>query len=110
MILVGNYGLSKDWDSIFCSCNVLYIDDNNLTPYQRSNKTFTEINKAKEFRANSCFVLMIFKAGSILKDRIDLNVFYFLNYNKKVQLKFCKRLDLTRCIKDDINYDLRGDI
>ena len=53
---------------------------------------------------------MIFKAGSILKDRIDLNVFYFLNYNKKVQLKFCKRLDLTRCIKDDIKYDLRGDI
>lgn len=101
-MLVGNDGLCKDGDNIFFSCKVLYIEHDNLTPFEINKKKFIEFDKPKELENKDIIVFGIFKAIIILVDKMDSNVFYFLNYNEKFQFQFCKRLDLAMYVKADV--------
>ena len=88
IMLVGYNSIGNYENDPFSSCKILYINQDSLTPYKTSIRNFTEFYKPKE----NVIVFGIFKTTLILLDQRDSN-FYFLSYNKKLQLEFCKRLE-----------------
>lgn len=102
IIFVGNDCQGNSGENVFYSCKVLHIDHEKLKPYKISTEKFVEFDKPKELRNENVVVLGIYKANIILSNKMDLNVLYFLNYNKKLQLKAYKRLDFTTFINFEI--------
>ena len=90
-----------DGDVFFSSCKVLYINHDNLIPYETNKKSFVDFFKPKELEMNNLLVYGIFKSTIILiddynrNDYADTEFIYFLSYNDKLQLRFCRRIDLT---------------
>ena len=82
--------LDYEYDSLnFSSCKVLLIDHNNLVPYERNYRNFLDFDKPKVCETENLFVYGIFKSTIILSpsdDAIDPEVWYFLRYNKRMQL------------------------
>ena len=86
---------------LFSSCKVLYIDHDNLIPFETNQRNFIEFFKSKELEKENLLVYGIFKSTIILiddyyqNDHIDAEFIYFLSYNDKLQLRFWKKIDLT---------------
>ena len=85
----------------FSSCKALYIDHNNLIPYETNKRNFIDFYKPKELEIEKLLVLGIFESTIILIPRSDhkgdiaIEFRYFVSYNESLQLRFCKRIDLT---------------
>ena len=86
---------------IFSSCKVLYINHDNLIPYETNKINFTDFYKPKDLEMEDLVVYGIFKLTIILVDYwdtdeyIDEDCCYFLSYNDRLQLRVCKRIDLS---------------
>lgn len=102
VMFVGNKYYCNKGENTFCSCKVLFIDREKLKPYEMNWKSFVEFDKPKELRNENVVVLWIYKTIVILRNRMDSNVLYFLNYNKDLQLADYKRLDLSIYINAEI--------
>ena len=86
----------------FSSCKTLYINYDNLIPYETNERNFIEFYKPKDLEMEDLLVFGIFKSTIILVDHwqsyeedIEVNYCYFLGYNEKLQLRVCKRIDLS---------------
>ena len=85
----------------FSSCKALYINYDNLIPYETNERNFIEFYKPKDLEMEDLSVFGIFKSTIILADQwvsdedIEVNYCYFLSYNEKLQLRVCKRIDLS---------------
>ena len=85
----------------FSSCKALYIDHDDLIPFEINQRNFMEFFKPEELDMENLLVYGIFKSTIILtgdyyqNDYVDPEFIYFLSYNDKLQLRFCKRIDLT---------------
>ena len=102
VMFVGNNYYCNNGENTFCSCKVLFIDREKLKPYEMNWKSFVEFDKPKELRNENVVVLWIYKTIAVLRNRMDSNVLYFLNYNKNLQLQDYKRLDLSIYINAEI--------
>ena len=85
----------------FSSHKALYIDYDNLIPYQTNQINFIEFFIPKELEMQNLVVHGIFKSIIILTDNwlysdyVDTKFCYFFSYNDRLQLQFCRRIDHT---------------
>ena len=84
-----------DRRKIFSSYKALYIDHCNLIPCKTNEKCFIEFFKPKELESEDIIVGGIFKATIIVAPKTHSKVCYSLTYNERLDLKVCKRIDLT---------------
>lgn len=85
----------------FSSSKALYINHDSLIPCETTERNFIEFFKPEEIEMKNPLVYGIFKSTIILindynrNDYADTEFIYFLSYNDKLQLRFCRRIDLT---------------
>ena len=103
-MLVGND--VKDWfdddENTFSTCKALYIDHKNLIPHEVNEKKFIDMDKPDELEKSNLIILGVFKATVILSPNVNSHFCYLVSYNERLQLKACKTIDLTSCIRNDI--------
>ena len=97
----------------FSSCKALYINHDNLIISERNERNFTEFHKPKYLERENLLVFGIFKSTIILIDELAFddyiveNYSYFLSYNERLQLRICKRIDLS--IPGNPNIEINWD-
>ena len=86
----------------FSSCKVLYINYDNLIPYETNKRNFIDFYKPKDLEMENLVVYGIFKSTLILAEAADWDgdyvqedFCYFLSYDDRLQLRVCKRIDLS---------------
>ena len=84
-----------DGRNIFSSCKALYIDHCNLIPQETNEKSFIEFYKPKELEKEDIVIGGIFKTTIIVTPKTHSKFCYSLTYNERLDLKVCKRVDLS---------------
>ena len=87
-----NFG---DGRNLFSSCKALYIDHCNLIPCKTNEKSFIEFYKPKELKKEDIVVGGIFKTTIIVAPKTHSKMCYSLTYKERLDLKVCKKIDLT---------------
>ena len=87
-----NFG---DGRNLFSSCKALYIDHCNLIPCKTNEKSFIEFYKPKELTKEDIVVGGIFKTTIIVAPKTHSKMCYSLTYKERLDLKVCKKIDLT---------------
>ena len=87
---------------IFSSCKALYVNYDNLIPYQTHERSFIDFHKPIDLEMENLKVCGIFKSTIILAETCDWDgdyiyedFCYFLSYDERLQLRVCKRIDLS---------------
>ena len=97
----------------FSSCKDLYINHDNLIISKRNERNFIGFHKQKDLEREKVLVFGIFKSTIILIDELTFddyigeNYCYFLSYNERLQLRVCKRIDLS--IPGNPNIEINQD-
>ena len=84
----------------FSSCKALYINHDNLIPYETNERNFIEFYKPRDLEMENLSVLGIFKStitlgDEVLYEHIGESYIYFLSYDERLQLRVCKRIDIS---------------
>ena len=93
----------------FSSCKALYIDHDNLIPYEINEKQFAEFHKPQELNIKDLTILGIFRLVIVLLHDLvseDSTFFYIVSYNERLRLTFFKKTDLTVSLNDNLRHSL----
>ena len=79
----------------FYHWKALCIDEDELIPFKLSEKNLMEFYKPKELKNEDLDVVGTFKTTITLIPKTDSNCLYFLIYDKKMQFKAFKKIDIS---------------
>lgn len=94
----------------FYDCKCLCLDHDELIPFKLNELNLIEFYKPKELENEDIDVLGIFETTIVLIPKADSNFFYFLIYDKRMQFKAFKKIDISYFCDDGMRISLKPEI
>ena len=94
----------------FYHWKALCIDEDELIPFKLSEKNLMEFYKPKELKNEDLDVVGTFKTTITLIPKTDSNCLYFLIYDKKMQFKAFKKIDISCFCEDGMRISLEPEV
>ena len=95
----------------FYDWKALYIDHDKLIPFKLSEANLIiEFWKPKELENENVDVVGTFKTTIVLIPKTDSNCLYFLIYDKRMQFKAFKKIDLSCFCNDGMRISLKPEV
>ena len=94
----------------FYDCKSLCLDHDELIPFKLNEKNLIEFYKPKELEHVDIDVLGIFNTTIVLIPKADSNFLYFLVYDKRMQFKVFKKIDISYFCDDGMKISLEPEV
>ena len=94
----------------FYDCKSLCLDHDELIPFKLNEKNLVEFYKPKELEHVDIDVLGIFNTTIVLIPKADSNFLYFLVYDKRMQFKVFKKIDISYFCDDGMKISLEPEV
>ena len=94
----------------FYDCKSLCLDHDELIPFKLNEKNLIEFYKPKELENEDVDILGIFQTTVVLIPKADSKFLYFLVYDKRMQFKAFKKIDMSYFCEDGMTLSLEREV